>query len=115
MSDGHGKVSNGMFNELCTCEACVAKTKETRKHYILKAAVDLLAGIAHYTLHVEQELLTDSITIDFSTCADMEAVAERLGIPLTGKTDRWGCHWEGRSGNLVLLHTCGDRCGKRPA
>ena len=113
MSVSHRKVSNGMFNELCTCEACVAKTKETRKHYTLKAAVDLLAGIAHYTLRVERDSVTDSIEIGLETCVDLEEIVNRARLAAEASVSTWGTHWHASRGNLRVLHTCGDRCGKR--
>ena len=118
MSVSHRKVSNGMFNELCTCEACVTKTKaarskETRKHHTLKDAVDLLAGIAHYTLRVERDSVTDSIEIGLETCVDLEEIVNRARLAAEASVSTWGTHWHASRGNLRVLHTCGDRCGKR--
>ena len=86
-----------------------------RNHWTLNEAVELLAGIAHYTLRVEQDSVTDSIEIGLETCMDLEEIANQARLAPEMEISTWGTHWYGNRGNLRILHTCGDRCGKRSA
>ncbi len=84
-----------------------------RNHWTLNEAVELLAGIAHYTLRVEQDSVTDSIEIGLETCMDLEEIVNRARLAAEASVSTWGTHWHASRGNLRVLHTCGDRCGKR--
>ena len=98
-----------------TPEPTEGKPAPLRNHWTLNEAVELLAGIAHYTLRVEQDSVTDSIEIGLETCMDLEEIANQARLAPEMEISTWGTHWYGNRGNLRILHTCGDRCGKRSA